>query len=289
MSLRFDATLKELARQDPSGFLTRFDRPPDEPVQLLNVDLSTVTAAADLFYGIGRPLREVVHLDVQSGAAPTLDRRVRMYNALRHAQLEVPIHSIVVLLHPRADHPKITGQVRYASRPEHGHTNFAYEIVRLWQQPVAAFLTGPTITLPLAPLCLLPAGLSDDEGLRLVVERVLERLQQEAAPEQVRQLLTAAYILTGLRTNPDIAHRLFQGVRAMRESSTYQAILAEGREEGRIQGIQTTLLRQGRRRFGEPDEATRQHLLAISDVERLDALSERLLEVGSWQELLAQP
>jgi hypothetical protein len=285
MSLRLDATLKDLARQDPLGFLTRFDRPPVEPVALLNVDLSTVTAAADLFFGIGQPPREVVHLDVQSGPSPSLDRRVRMYNALGHAQLGVPDHSIVLLLHPRADHPNITGKVCYASRPEHGHTDFAYEIVRLWQQPVAEFLTGPTITLPLAPLCLLPAGLSEHEGLRLVVERVLERLQQEAAPEQVRQLLTAAYILTGLRTNPEIALGLFQGVRAMRESSTYQAIL----DEGRIEYAQRLLLRQGRKRFGEPDEATKQHLLAINSVERFDALSERLLEVGSWQELLAQP
>jgi len=251
---------------------------------LLNVDLSTVTAAADLFFGIGQPPREVVHLDVQSGPAPTLDRRVRMYNALGHAHLGVPIHSIVVLLHPRADYPNITGQVRYASRPEHGHTDFAYEIVRLWQQPVASFLTGPTITLPLAPLCLLPPGLSEHEGLQLVVDRVLERVQHEAAPEQVRQLLTAAYILTGLRATPEIALGLFQGVRAMRESSTYQAIL----DEGRIEGKQTTLLRQGRRRFGEPDEATQQRLLAINSVERLDALCERLLEVGTWQDLLAQ-
>jgi hypothetical protein len=187
-----------------------------------------------------------------------------------------------VLLHPRADHPEITGAVRYASRPQRGHSDFAYEIVRLWQQPVEAFLTGPTITLPLAPLCLLPPQLPEVEGLRVVVERVLERLQQEAAPEQVRQLLTASYLLTGLRTQPDIASALFQGVRAMRESSTYQAIL----DEGRIEGKQSTLLRQGSKRFGAPDEATRQRLLAIQSVERLDELSERLLEVSSWQDLL---
>jgi hypothetical protein len=285
MPLQFDATLKDLGRHDPPGFLARFDRPADGPVALLNVDLSTVTAAADLFFGIGQPLREVVHLDVQSGPSPTLDRRVRMYNALGHAQLGVPIHSIVVLLHPRADHPNITGAVRYASRPERGHTDFAYEVVRLWQQPVEAFLTGPLATVPLAPLCQLSQHLSEEEALRLVVERVLERLQQEAPPERVRQLLTAAYILTGLRTNPEVARGLFQGVRAMRESSTYQAIL----DEGRIEGKQTTLLRQGCKRFGEPDEATRQRLLAVTSVERLDALSERLLDVGSWQELLAPP
>ena len=69
----------------------------------------------------------------------------------------------------------------------------------------------------------------------------------------------------------------------MHESDTYQAIL----DEGHARGVQATLLRQGRKRFGEPDEATRQALLAITDPERLDLLTERLLDVTSWQELLA--
>ena len=43
----------------------------------------------------------------------------------------------------------------------------------------------------------------------------------------------------------------------MRESSVYQGILNEGREEGRVDALQKTLLRLGRKRFGEPDAATR--------------------------------
>jgi hypothetical protein len=47
MSMPFDATLKSLARDYPADFLTVFDRPPAGPLALLNVDLSTVTTAAD--------------------------------------------------------------------------------------------------------------------------------------------------------------------------------------------------------------------------------------------------
>jgi hypothetical protein len=71
----------------------------------------------------------------------------------------------------------------------------------------------------------------------------------------------------------------------MHESSTYQAIL----DEGRMEQAHKLLLRQGCKRFGEPDEPTRQSLLAITDFEHLDLLSERLLDVASWQELLAKP
>ena len=187
----------------------------------------------------------------------------------------------------------VTGAVRYAPRPGRGSVEFIYEIVRLWERPVEELLAGPTALLPLAPLARLPENVPVTDALRPVVERLIERIIQEAAPLEVRRLITAAFLLAGLRTNRQIAGNLFQGVRAMRESDTYQAILDEGREEGlvkgRIQALHHTLLRQGRKRFGEPDEATRQALLAITDADRLDLLSERLLDVGSWQELLAGP
>jgi hypothetical protein len=34
-------------------------------VQLLNVDLSTVTASADLILGLGEPLEEIIQLDFE--------------------------------------------------------------------------------------------------------------------------------------------------------------------------------------------------------------------------------
>ena len=69
----------------------------------------------------------------------------------------------------------------------------------------------------------------------------------------------------------------------MRESVTYQAIL----EEGRVQELHRTILRQGRERFGEADETTRQDIEAIRDIEALEELSVRLIRVSSWAELLA--
>ena len=56
MATTFDATLKDLGRDSPSGILAVFDRRPTVPLQLLNVDLSTVTTAADLIIGLGEPL-----------------------------------------------------------------------------------------------------------------------------------------------------------------------------------------------------------------------------------------
>jgi hypothetical protein len=102
-------------------------------------------------------------------------------------------------------------------------------------------------------------------------------------------LSVAAYVLTGLRLkSPDEVRQLFQGASiAMRESVTYQAILEEGDQTARFKELHRTILRQGRRRFEEADEATRQRIEAMRDIERLENLSEQLVIVSSWDELMA--
>jgi hypothetical protein len=125
-------------------------------------------------------------------------------------------------------------------------------------------------TAPLAVLGKLPEALRLEDGLATVVRQLAERLEREAAGKQADRLLTAAYVLTGLRLKaPEKARHLFQGVSvAIRESVTYQAILEEGREEGHVEGLHRTILRQGRIRFGEVDEAIRQQIEAIRNIDR---------------------
>jgi predicted transposase YdaD len=133
-----------------------------------------------------------------------------------------------------------------------------------------------------------------------VIRELAERLEREAtgdpkcgsrAPNAslADRLLVAAYVLTGLRLkSPDEVRQLFQVASiAMRESVTYQAILEEGREEGRVEELHRTIQRLGRRRFGEPDEAIRERIEAIRDIVVLEDLTERLLIVSSWHELMA--
>jgi predicted transposase YdaD len=148
----------------------------------------------------------------------------------------------------------------------------------------ALLLNGGLGTLPLAPLCNLKA-----DELPAVIHRVDERLNQEAPPGLAAKLLTAAFILTGLRFSREVAEQLFEGVVAMRESSTYQMILAEGRGEGQTEEARKVLLSLGGKRLGPPSEATIGRVRAIQQLERLEQLLERLLDVSDWDELLADP
>src|ERR1700740_3147665 len=160
MAMTFDATLKDMGRESPKGFLAAFDRAPVAPVKLLSVDLSTVTAAADLILGLGDPLEEVIQLDFQSSAAAWKHADLLVYPALLFAHYHVPVHTVIILLRPEAAHASLSGAVHYAPRPGRGSMGFTYEVVRLWERPAEELLTADLGVAPLAMLGRLPSELS---------------------------------------------------------------------------------------------------------------------------------
>jgi hypothetical protein len=285
VSMPFDATMKDLGRASPRGFLNTFDRPTSAPVALLNVDLSTVTTSADFVIGVGDPLQEVIHFDFQASAAAWKHADVLVYNGLLYRAYHVPVHSVVILLRPQATHPNLNGLVSYSARPTRGSMNFGYEMVPLWERPAEELLAGELGLLPLAMLGRLPEGVARDDALTGIAQRVIERLEREAAPDQMRRLLTAAFLLTGMRVPRNIARDVFRGVRAMQESDTYLAILDEGREEQ----MKEDILFAGEKRFGPSDEVVKTTLAGINDLDRLRALFRRAFEVSGWRDLFDTP
>jgi predicted transposase YdaD len=156
--------------------------------------------------------------------------------------------------------------------------------VRVWQLPVETFLNGGLGILPLAPL----STVTENE-LPAVIAQMEQRIRAEATPEEAGTLWTAADVLMGLRYPRDLVAQLLQGVHGMKESVTYQAIVEEGKMEGKIEARQEVLLELGQKRFGTPDASTETAVRAIADLERLKQLSERLLDASSWEELLGAP
>jgi hypothetical protein len=131
----------------------------------------------------------------------------------------------------------------------------------------------------------LPEDRSLEEGLSAVALRVVERVTQQAPPDQAKKLLTDALLLTGLRVRRDAAVRIFRGVRIMQESDTYLMILDEGQEKA----IREMILIQGEDRFGPPNEAVRAELNNITDLNRLKRMGRQTPKAASWQEILDTP
>ena len=283
MPFPFDVTLKELVESHPQDYCRLLGLDVQAPIQPLNVDLSTLSAATDVIFGYGDPLERIFDFNFQSGPDPHLDSRVLMYNVVLYHQCRVPVHSVIILLRPEADHQNLTGKLSYQGRPRKGKMTFTYEVIRLWQQKPEKYLRGGLGVLPLAVLCRLPEGVRVDEGLAPLVKKVIQRLTHEAQDEQRNELLTASYILTGMRVNQRTLDDLFRGANVMKESSGYQAIV----READIARLHKTILRLGTRQFGAPTQATEYRIQSIMDVPRLERMTDNVLDASSWEELLA--
>ena len=96
-----------------------------------------------------------------------------------------------------------------------------------------------------------------------------------------------------------LVNNVLSGVMQMEESVTYQAILrrgmeqgiregrAEGRAEGRTEEAAKLLLVQASKKFVAPSPEQEAALRAIKDLDRLETLGGRLLDVNTWDDLLA--
>jgi hypothetical protein len=282
MPLEFDATLKDLVQRRPADFSAGFRLHGPGTLSVVNVDLSMVSASTDVVFAFGDPPRELVDLNFQTSSDESLVERLLLYNALLHYRYGVPVHSLLILLRPAADGQHLTGRLRYRGQGRRGHTVFKYEVIRLWQIPTRRLLRAGIGMLPLAMLGRLPEGMRTERGLPSVIRTIQQRAEAEQSPEQANETLTSSYILSGLRVNRETGLRLFEGVRAVRESTTYQAIL----DEGRIDELHETVLVLGRERFGAADEVTQAAIISVTDLDRLRRMRVRLLRVNSWQELL---
>lgn len=154
-------------------------------------------------------------------------------------------------------------------------------MIRVWELSPAQLLAGGVGTLPLAPI----SNVTEAE-LPGVIERLKQRLDVRQVREQAPRLWAATYVLMGLKYQQPFINQLLKGVEAMEESSTYQFIVAKGKTEGAREEAKKLLLLFGEYRFGPPSKVVRAELESIQDLGRLDELGQRLVQVGSWQELL---
>jgi hypothetical protein len=203
--------------------------------------------------------------------------RGRLYNALLYRRHGLPVWSALFLASREADSRKLTGALEIALPSGQRSHQFTYQVVRMWEKPLASVLDGGIGMLPTAPLCDEAA-----QDLPAVIEKIKERLDREPVDRAIQNAVwTSTYFLMGLRYNQGLAARLIQGVRAMAESVTFLATIAEG--------ARRVLLKQGRERFGPPDQETLARLEEIIDPDELVDMSGRLLHATTWQDLFFKP
>jgi predicted transposase YdaD len=282
MSRPFDATLKAMLEAAPSDWVALAGYAP-AAVDVIDADISTVSGAADKVLRVQGPPDWILHIDFQTGPDATLPCRTHVYNALLEHRHQLLVRSALVLLQPQAALSNLTGVYERNFSGEPAHLTFRYRVLRVWELPVEQLLTGGAGTLPLAPI----SDVTEAE-LPGVIGRMQERLRGRPRAEVGKQW-TATYVLMGLCYEQALVDRLLEGVVAMEDSVTYQAIIAKGEQRGALREARKTLLMLGREQFGAPTPEVTAAIEAINDLDRLEQLSIRVLHAGSWQELLDLP
>ena len=280
-----DDALKHLTELSPQDWVVRGGWPA-AAAALIDADIGTISGAADKAIRVSSTPDWLLAIDFQSGhdsLAKLPD--LLLYNSALFKRHGLPVRTLLVLLHRGADSRKLTGLYERGFPGEPFDAALRYRILRVWEIPAATWLSGGLGLVPLAPL-----GSVQKADLPAVVAQMKQRFDREA-PSQAKELWSAAYILMGLRYESAMVQSLLRGVVNMKESTTYQAILEEGKAEGEAKGkaeeARRMLLLLGREQLGEPSAKIVARLDAVTDLSQLEALGLRLLHVKTWEELLS--
>jgi predicted transposase YdaD len=293
MAKPFDATTKDLLESDPVAWMAYLGLHPQGAVEVIDSDLSTITAEADKVFRVSGPEPYLVHVEMQSSADTTLPHRLLRYNVLLDYRHKMRVWSVAILLRPEAEAATLTGSLDLRLPDGQQVHDFRYGVVKTWRQSAEAILQGPLSTLPMALLADVPP-----ESARTVLQRIDERLIREATEPEAARLINSTLLLAGLRFEKQTLAQLFLGVRSMnlldakilKDSSAYELlkdmIRPDLEKEVRVEEARSILVNLATRRFGEPTEAQKALLDGITDHDHLVRLCEKVGSLSTWDELL---
>jgi predicted transposase/invertase (TIGR01784 family) len=194
-----------------------------------------------------------------------LDYRVRGHRKFPGRQMR----QIVIYLTPT------TSDLVSLTTFELESTRHEFEVIRLWEQPSSIFLES----VGLYPF----ASLAQTDQPELVLREVAARIEKIPESKLQADISAMSYILAGLVLDQDLVGRIIRRD-IMRESVTYQEILAEGevkgKTQGRIEEAKSLTIRLLTRKLGNISPTLLAKIEALP-LERLELLGEDLLDFTS--------
>ncbi|MDY3562501.1 hypothetical protein R5W23_003967 [Gemmata sp. JC673] len=289
MAKPFDATLNSLIDLRPgdwAGYFAHLTGIPSGPWDSLDTDLAT-TLQADRLFRINGPKPALLHLELEANHRLGVPRELLRYNTLIDHLHDLPVETVLAVLRPKALASDQNGLYTRTGVNGGVIAQFRYRVERVWERDVAYWLRGG---IGLAPLALL----TDEAGANL--ESAFDRfnrylLNSGADATTTTSVLGSSFVLCGLRYEHEQVAEMYRRLGMLLEdSTTYQALIREGRErgltEGRLETAHSLLIRQGTKKFGPPTGAAANGLSAISDLSRLERIADRMLEATGWDDLL---
>jgi predicted transposase/invertase (TIGR01784 family) len=269
----YDNTCKYLAEnfpEDISSWLLGFRV---SLVQMQPTELSVEPIRADSMILLTNH-NLILHVEFQTRPDREMGFRMLDYRVRAHRKFpEKQMRQVVIYLTPT------TSDLVTLTTFELESTRHEFEVVRLWEQPSSIFLES----VGLYPF----ASLAQTDQPELVLREVAARIENIPERKLQADISAMSYILAGLVLDRDRVGRIIRRD-IMRESVTYQEILAEGEVKGKTQGLaegrigeaRGLVIRQLTRKLGNVSSKL---LAKIEDLslERVESLGEDLLDFTS--------
>ena len=270
-----DISSKRLIALAPDGWVKWVTQTPDMVAQkLLDSEFQWISRETDTLIKAYSPTTgEILALnEFQFRPDPRMPRRIRAYTGLAEEKYNIPVYPVLINIFPPEGNTPILDH--YESEVLGLKARQDYRVINLWETDVElAFEPNLQGLLPLAPV--MKGGASE-----AILRRASLRLEDEERAEDLQRLL-GIFATFVLGTN--LVEQVMDLERqALLESPWGQAILEQGREQEAVRFLQ----RQLRRRFGEVPELVERTLQRLN-VEQLEELSDRLIEVNSLDEFIA--
>lgn len=270
--MSYDNLCKTLIESNPKPFvrwlLGETFSETSESVQVLKTELSVEPIRADFvsFLQVGL---QILHIEFQTAGDQDMPLRMLDYYVRLYRLHRCPIQQIVIFLQ-ETNSPLVS-----LDRFESENISYHYRAVRLWEE-------DPTIMLNdamLLPFAILARSKQPEE----ILMTVAQKLENIKSTKERANIATYAYMLGGLRYSQEILSQLLRE-EIMRESVTYQALLAKGIQQGLQQGELDLTLRLLRRKFGElPDRLVKE--IKTLSLNRLEAFGDSLLDFQSLDDV----
>ena len=236
----YDQAFKFIVEQDPESLLLLLGAitPDEHPViELLPREISVAALLPDQPYRVTSSRGErIVHVEAWTYWEQPIPHRMAEYGPLHWFKYRLPVESYVLLLTPHGCPPRPPR----AGVIEAGDTRMQtrFRIIKLWKLPAReALASGRRALLPFVPLM---------KGGREEVETGVETVQAIQDEALRRETALHFVMLGGLRYDrfdllEMIGRKGMISLEQLRDSSFYQFILDEGREEERKSMLATTV------------------------------------------------
>lgn len=233
----FDSICKFLVENFASDFATWLLGEPITLTKLSPSELSLEPIRADALILLHSE-EVVLHLEFQTQPKAEIpfrmiDYRLRVYRRFPQKRMRQ------VVIYLQQSNSELVQQTTFTLED----TFHRFQVIRLWEQQTDNFFQSPG----LLPFAVLSQSDNRTETLRQVAQQISQINDQRTQSN----IAASAFILAGLVLNKDTIQQLLRRD-LMEESVTYQALMNEGRAEGRALGIEEgvrrvaiNLLREG--------------------------------------------